>query len=386
MLGLLLPLRADREGFTPALIALMGSAYAVGYITGCLTGPRLVQCVGQVRTFGALAVLLALAALLHALLVLPLPWLALRALAGFALAGSTMIIESWLHEAAAPAERGRLLGRYMLVNLAGGTAGQLAIGRSGVEGFEPFAAVAILGCLALLPTALSGGPAPRPVTQARLELGRLFRVSPLAAVGCFGIGLANGAFGTWGALWARSIGLEIGTAALFTSAVVIGGALAQTPLGRLSDRLDRRFVLLGGALLAVTASLLFLLVQPATAPAALALGLLLGAAMHALYPLAVAHASDLAGEGSFVAVGGGLLLLFGAGAALGPALAALSLQRHGPDGLFVFLLTVYLLLAGYGLWRLARRRPAVVVRPRFARQARPRGLTPETASLDRRAA
>jgi MFS family permease len=386
MLGLLLPLRADLEGFTPGLIGLMGSAYAAGYITGCLTVPRLVLRVGQVRTFGALAVLVAIAALLHALLVLPLPWLALRALAGFAMAGSAMIIESWLNEAASPAERGRIFGRYMLVNLVGGTAGQLAIGLSGAEGFEPFAAIAILGCLALLPTALSGGQAPQPLTQARLELGRLFRVSPIAAVGCFGIGLANGAFGTLGALWARSIGLGIGTAALFTSAAVVGGAIAQTPMGRLSDRMDRRFVLLGGTLLAATASLLFLLVQPATAPAAIALGLLLGAAMHALYPIALAHASDLAPEGSFVTVGGGLLLLFGAGAALGPALAALSLQRLGPDGIFAFLLAVYLLLAGYGIWRLARRRPAVAARHRVAWLSLPRALTPETASLDPRAA
>jgi MFS family permease len=224
------------------------------------------------------------------------------------------------------------------------------------------------------------------LTQARLELGWLFRVSPIAAVSCFGIGLTNGAFGTLGAIWARSIGLEIGTAALFTSAAVIGGAVAQTPMGRLSDRMDRRFVLIGGTLLAATASLLFLLVQPATGLAAIALGVLLGAAMYALYPIAVAHASDLAAEGSFVTVGSGLLLLFGTGAALGPALAASALQLQGPDGIFAFLLTVYLLLASYGVWRITRRRPATAARQRFTRRSLAQVFTPETASLDARAA
>jgi MFS family permease len=222
------------------------------------------------------------------------------------------------------------------------------------------------------------------LTQARLELGRLFAVSPLAAAGCFGIGLSNGAFGTLGAIWARGIGLEVGTAARFTSAAVIGGAVAQAPMGRLSDRRDRRFVLIGGALLAALASLLFLLVQPATALAALPLGFVLGAAMHALYPVAVAHASDLAGAGTFVTVGGGLLLLFGAGAALGPALAALAMRLQGPDGLFAFLLAVYLLVAGYGVWRLAQRRPGTAAQRRFVRLWRPRMLAPETANLDPR--
>jgi MFS family permease len=386
MMGFVLPVRGADEGFSTGFLGLIGSAYSVGYVLGCIVAPRLVCRVGHVRTFGALAALVTITALLTALLVLPLPWILLRMVTGFAFAGTTMIIESWLNEAAGESERGRVFARYMLVNLAGAVLGQLGAGLIGTAGFEPFVAAAILGCLALLPTALSSGRAPEPLARARLDLQRLFRVSPIAAVGCCAIGLANGAFGTLAVVWARSVGLEVGMVAIFATATIAGGAIAQVPMGRLSDRIDRRLVLVGVALAAAGASLAFILLEPDQPAAALALGFLLGAAIYSLYPIAVAHANDLAGSGRFVAVGGGLLLLYGFGASIGPSLAALAMVWVGPHGLYGYLISVYLPLAIYGGWRMLRRPGQAAKLEGFVELPMPRGVTPETARLDPRSA
>jgi MFS family permease len=386
MHGLVLPLRGDIEGFDTGLIGLIGSAHALGHVLGCLVAPWLVGRAGHVRTFGALAAMVAIVALLHALLVMPGPWLVLRAATGFAFAGTTMIIESWLNEAAGGARRGQIFARYMMINLAGSMIGQMAVAGTGVRGFEPFAWIAILACMALLPTALSNQPSPQPLARARLDLGMLFRVSPIAAVGCLAIGLANGAFGSLAAVWARAQGLEVAAVATFVTATIAGGALAQLPVGRISDRMDRRWILIAGCLAAGAASLVLLL-QPQGAiagPAIIGFGLCLGASMHTLYPLAVAHANDLARPEDFVGVGSGLLLLFGIGAALGPALASLAMSSIGPEGLFAHLLVVYGALALFGALRILIRRPQAPEGAGFLEMPLPKTVTPETASLDPR--
>ncbi|EHQ52465.1 Membrane protein, major facilitator transporter family protein [Ectothiorhodospira sp. PHS-1] len=191
MLGLVLPIRAELEGFPTSLIGLIGSAFAAGYVAGCLYVPRLVAKVGHIRVFGVMAALVAMTALINVLYVSPLAWILVRAMTGFAFAGATMIIESWLSESASSETRGRVFARYMVVNLASSVLGQLAVMFYQPGGFEPFVIVAILACLALIPTALSSSRAPEPLHEVKLDFKRLIRVSPIAVVACFGVGLAQ---------------------------------------------------------------------------------------------------------------------------------------------------------------------------------------------------
>ena len=390
LLGLTLPIRAELEGFPTSLIGLIGSAFAAGYVAGCLYAPRLVASVGHIRVFGVMAALVAVTALFNILVVTPIAWILVRAATGFAFAGATMIIESWLSESATSQARGRVFARYMIVNLASSVLGQLAVTVFSPSGFEPFVLVAILACLALVPTALSSSRAPDPLHEVKLDIRRLIRLSPIAVVACFGVGLANGAFGTLAPVYAGAIGLPVYAVALLVAGAIVGGAVMQAPVGKLSDHLDRRWVLTATALTAATVAAIVFFLDPREPSAVIPLIACLGGAMHTLYPVAVAHANDRAAEGEFVAVSSGLLLVFGAGSTLGPTIAAPLMQLTEPRALFLCLAYVYLLIAAHAVWRTRIRPPVAESRPAFATgadviQGAMQGATQETMHLDPRA-
>ena len=170
-------------------------------------------------------------------------------------------------------------------------------------------------------------------------------------VAFFGVGLANGAFGTLAPVFAQGVGLPVESVALLVAGAIVGGAPLQAPVGRLSDRMDRRRLLAGIALFGATLSLGLFLLDLSEPAALILLVAVLGGAMHTLYPVAVAHANDRADKGDFVAVASGLLLIFGGGASVGPAVAAPIMQAGGPHWLFLFLMGVYVLIALHALWR-----------------------------------
>jgi MFS family permease len=236
-----------------------------------------------------------------------------------------------------------------------------------------------------VPTALSSGRSPEPLRETRLDLRRLIRASPIAVVACFVVGLANGAFGTLVPVYARGIGLPLEAVALLVAGAVVGGAVMQVPLGRLSDRLDRRWALCGTALAGAAVAAYLFATARTDAPTVILLVTLLGGAMHTIYPVAVAHANDMASEGDFVAVSSGLLLVFGGGAVVGPAVAAAMMQQGGPRWLFLFLVLVYVPLAAHAAWR-TRIRPSVFAdRQPFVGMETTPATTPETMALDPRA-
>ncbi|MEL7487628.1 MAG: MFS transporter, partial [Pseudomonadota bacterium] len=250
----LLAVRAELEGFPLALIGLLMSAYYVGFIVGCRRGPRLIQRVGHIRTFTALASLVSAAALVHALIAEPVLWIALRVIAGFSMAGLYMIIESWINESVDNASRGRVLAAYRIIDLSALTAGQALLAVADPASFVLFSIISIIISLALIPVALTNAATPQPITKAQLDLGKMLAASPVAAAACFSAGAANGAFWAIGPVFAQRLGYSVSEVSFFMSAVVIGGAVAQWPIGFLSDRFDRRFVIAGAALTCVGAS------------------------------------------------------------------------------------------------------------------------------------
>ncbi|MEY6432971.1 MFS transporter [Thioalkalicoccus limnaeus] len=385
MLGLTLPIRAELEGFPTSLIGLIGSAFAAGYVAGCLLVPRLVARVGHIRVFGVMAALVAITALLNILYVSPLAWILVRAMTGFAFAGATMIIESWLSESATSNNRGRVFARYMVVNLASSVFGQLAVMTFQPGGFEPFVVVAILAALSLVPTALSSSRAPNPLHEVRLDFRRLIRVSPVAVVACAGVGLTNGAFGTLAPVYGNTIGLDVWAVALLVAGAIVGGALMQAPIGWLSDRLDRRWVIMGIALTGAALAFVIFSADLREPVTVILLVAALGGAMYTIYPVAVAHANDRAAEGDFVAVASGLLLIFGAGATLGPAIAAPLMQFGEPSWLFLFLVGTYGLMAMHAFWRTRISPPAIESVHGYAVIEPIQGTTQEAMYLDPRA-
>lgn len=386
MHGLLLPVRGTIEGFSTLELGLIGTGWSIGFIAGCLLMPTVVRRVGHVRAYGAMGSVSAVVILLNLLIISPTAWILLRALSGFCFAGAAMIVESWLNERSTRENRGTIFSIYQMVNFAASTAGQLLLVLGPPTGHFYFVLGAIFYCLAVLPTALSTAEHPRPLKTARLDLRRLYANSPVAAVGVVLVGLANGAFGTLGAVYAQRIGLPIASVALLMSGAVLGGSLIQFPLGRLSDAMDRRKVLVGAAAGAITVALVIFILRPHEAPVVIGLVVLFGAMIYPMYALAVAHANDFAAPDEFVKIAGGLLLLYGFGTMLGPLFAAQLMDHLAPEGLFAFTAIVHLILALYALYRMTRRQaPVRPERENFQGLPVPKTATPESAILDPRA-
>ncbi|MET3646582.1 MFS transporter [Phyllobacterium ifriqiyense] len=383
--GLLLPLRGGAEGFSTTSLGLLGTAWAGGFITACLLAPRLVRRVGHVRAFSAFAAIAAIVALMTGILVNSTAWIILRALTGFAMAGSYMVIESWLNERATNANRGQIFGLYMVVNFGSITVGQLMIGFGDVHNGTFFMLSGILFCLALIPTAISTASSPKPLTEVQLDLRALYRNSPVAFLGCILIGVANGAFGTLGAVYGAATGISVGEIALMMSASVLGGALMQIPVGRMSDRTDRRYVLafVGGA--AALIGLLIFFIAPRHATIILIMTAIYGGLAYTLYPVAVAHANDFSDSENFVKVTSGLLLLYGFGTMIGPVLGAWAMETIGAEGLFAITALAHAAIMCHAIIRSRMRAPVPIeLRDNFQTVHSERA-TPEGVKLDPRA-
>jgi MFS family permease len=356
--GTLVPVRANMEAFLPFEIGLIGTCYFLGFTLGCIAGPALVARVGHIRTFLAMTSLASALPLLHVLYVNPFAWCALRALTGFCFAVLYVVIESWINDVADNRTRGTIFSIYTMIMLTVITAGQMMLGLADPKSFTLFALASILVSLAAVPIAFTASsPSTSQLTRARPRLGRLHAISPVAFAGCFAVGLANGSLWALGPVFAQNQGLSVADVGFFMSAVVLGGAASQWPLGRLSDRMDRRIIMIGAATVCVAAALALMLAATDRL-SMFAVGAVFGAAAFPLYPLAVAHANDNAEPSEYVEVSSGLLLLFGIGAAAGPLIASIWRQFSPAPNLFYFTAIVHTLLIGYVLWRMRRRSAA----------------------------
>lgn len=384
--GLLLPLRGQADGFSTTALGLIGTAWAGGFVTGCFLAPRLVRRVGHVRAFGAFAATAAIIALLTGMIVDETVWIVLRAFTGFAMAGAFMVIESWLNERATNETRGTVFGVYMMVTYASVMGGQMVVAGGDVRSASLFMATGILFCLSLIPTAISTAVTPKPLAQVSLDLKGLYDTSPVAAVGCVLIGVANGAWGTLGAVYGARIGISTFEIAMMMSLTVMAGAVLQLPFGRLSDRTDRRYVLGGAALGAGLFGAAIFLAAPRSGGTVIIMTAFYGAFAYVLYALAVAHANDHARDEDFVKVSGGLLMLYGIGTMIGPVIGARLMDLARPESLFLATGLAHLALAGYAMLRVRRRAPPPAEeRGTFTTQPAERAVTPAALLLDPRA-
>jgi MFS family permease len=372
----LLSVRANLEEFPTTLIGALMSAYFAGFIVGCRVNPRFIKSVGHIRTFIALASIASAATLVHALFVNVFVWAVLRAVTGFCFAGLIMVIESWINERAENAIRGRVLALYRIVDMAATVGGNAMLSLASPKGFELFAVASIFVSLALVPVALTRAPAPKPIETARLNVPLLFRVSPLAAIGAPMIGLANAAFWAVGPIYPQMLGYPKDAIALFMSAVVIGAALMVFPLGALSDRFDRRYVMIGSALLGALSAMGLAEFGGKSVLYLIVFGGLFGAFVIPMFGLAAAHANDRADRAQALETNGGLLLLHSSGSIVGATMGGLAMATFGPPALFAYVASIYLAFAAFCLWRVTRRAPPIP-KEEGAPVLAHRGLTPD---------
>jgi MFS family permease len=263
--------------------------------------------------------------------------------------------------------------------------GQMLVITGDVAGNSLFMIAAIFFCLALLPTAASKASSPRPLTEVQLDLKKLYANSPVAFVSVILIGIANGAWGTLGAVFGSMSGIDKTTIALMVSFTIAGGALMQIPVGRFSDRIDRRYVMASVAGSAALIGFLIFAIAPNNGTLILIMTALYGSLAYAIYPVAVAHANDHATPETFVKVSGGLLLLYGFGTMLGPLIAAETMNTLWPSALFLVTAVSHLTIAGYAMLRSRKRAsPLPSEKEQFQSMAAERPATQESVLLDPR--
>jgi MFS family permease len=355
--GTLLSIRGGIEGFVPAQIGAVGAGFWVGVLIGSLCGGKLIQSVGHIRAFVALGAIASIAPLLHLLVMDPVAWVAARALTGFCFAGLFIVVESWLNSVATDETRGQILSVYAMTGLLAGIVGQLLLPAADPSGFRPFCIVAIIIAFALVPIALTRAVAPtHEGGGARISLRGLYQRSPFGLVAASLCGVTTSAFFTLGPIFAQRRGLDTGGVAAFMASGTLGGFLMAWPVGWLSDRFDRRLVIIGAALTA-TATMFTMMALVPDEPSRWLLYLcvaIFGGTIVPTYSVVMAHVNDALGEGEFVAASGGLLIMQGAGAVAGPLLAGLAMSAS-ERGLSYTLIATQILTAAFGVYRLTRR-------------------------------
>jgi MFS family permease len=361
LVGTLIPLRATIEGFSSVSIGVLGAWYFAGFVAGCYGGPRLLSRVGHIRSFAVASALIGAAIILMPLWTSQAAWFVLRGLQGVCTAILFMAIESWLNDRATNETRGRILAIYIGVNLSALLIGQWMLLLGLPASFELFSISAMFYCLCLVPIGLTRLPVPQTPPVPQLNLERIFKAAPVGAAGCLTVGLANGAFWTLAPVYAQSLSFTTRELALFMSVFIAGGAIVQWPLGRLSDGMDRRWIIAATCAAAAACGLVLGGAGPVLLQTPMLFYLIVfafGAALLPLYSLSVAHANDRLPRAEFVEASAGLLMINAATSIPGPLFAALVMATAGPSSLFLFTALAHAAMAFYAFTRIRMREPA----------------------------
>ncbi|MEM9781588.1 MAG: MFS transporter [Pseudomonadota bacterium] len=361
-LGPLDVLAATARGFTDQEIGLLGSAHFAGFLLGCVLAPRLIGGVGHSRVFAAAAAIGAVGALLHPVFELPYAWALLRMLTGIAIATAYTVIESWLQAKTPNESRGRVYGIFRLTDMTAQIGAQGMVALLDPASFIAYNVVATFCCLCLLPLALTKRVAPETPTAPALRPLAAWRLSPAAMAAVLVAALSGAAFRMTGPVYVLRLDLGAGSVALFLIAGLVGGELAQWPVGWLADRVDRRRVMIGISAATLPGCLFLghgietLSASSATIEIALALGaFVFGATAFPLYSLATTYANDYAPPEMIVDLNASIIFFFSLGAIAAPLVSAQLIAARGPGAMFDLIAVAHLSLIVFALYRAARR-------------------------------
>lgn len=354
----LMPLKMEAAGLPPREVGFVSTGYAVGFMGGCLLATWFVRWIGHVRAFAALAAMLAAITLAFTIGIDSWLWTGLRALMGFCMAGLMTIADSWVSAQTPQAQRGRVMSGYMILNKLALSGGPLLLTLGELAGPGFFMAISAVFSLSMLPVAFTHAPLPDLPPAERMGLIRVYRTAPAALVGCIAIGLMNSAVLNLAPLYGTQMGLAPAAAAGLLTVFQLGSLLLQWPIGWLSDRMDRRRVIVGGALAVAAVSLALGLTGGSLGmgwPLFAMIGLWGGCGL-SIYAVCIAHASDHAEPEQMVALCSSLILGWAVGSSIGPTAGSFAMEWAGPGGLFLYAGAVALAMAGFVAYRMTRRR------------------------------
>jgi len=351
-------------GFSEAEVGLLGSAHFLGFFIGCWWAPRLMGTVGHSRAFAALTAAGTIGILAHMLVVDPIAWALMRMASGLCVAGCYTIIESWLQAKVTNATRGRAMGIYRGVDTLGSLVAQLMIGVLEPASYISYNILALLCCAALFPITLSRVTPPATPAAPRLRPRLAWDRSPLAAAGVVVSGITGAAFRMVGPVYGVAVGLRADQIALFLAAYVLGGAIAQVPVGWLADKFDRRWVLIWLSVASMAACAFTIWLSGAGTVAVFLAAAFFGFTTFPIYSVSAAHAHDFAQDSERVELSAAHMFLYAIGAIASPVIASAVIAGFGPSGMFAFIAAAHLVLVIFGLARM-RARPAPEARTAY---------------------
>ncbi len=359
MHGTLLGIRGEAAGFSTFEMSMVMSAYFVGFLGGSRLTPELIRRVGHVRVFAALGSMISAILILFPTLEHPVPWILGRVVMGFCFSGVYVTAESWLNNAASNDTRGKALSIYMIVQMIGIVAAQGLMTVPDSTGFLLFVIPSVLVSISFAPILLSVSPTPAFETTKPMSLKELFQNSPLGVVGMFLLGGVFSAQFGMSAVFATRAGLSLSELSVFIATFYVGATVFQYPLGWMSDRMDRRVLIMFVAAIGAAGATLGFFAGD-NYPMLLVAALFIGGFSNPLYSMLIAHANDFLEYEDMAAASGGLVFVNGVGAIAGPVITGWMMDAVGPSGFFIYVIILLALTGLYAGYRTTRRPAASV--------------------------
>jgi len=398
--GNLLGLRAVLENFNIMATGALMSGYFIGYFVGANVVPNLVSKVGHIRVFAAFASTASLSILLHSVVVDPYVWILGRFMTGFSIISIFVVVESWLNDRATNKTRGKVLSIYMIITFVGIGLGTLLLNFNNPMNYEPFILVSLLLSIALVPILLTKRKPPTFKKISRIKIKELYKISPLGTFSMFCVGFIHPAIFTMGAVYGALMNFSVLEISLYLFLITISGAIFQWPIGYLSDRYDRRIILIITALLgSILTILCFFSVSISPDFINLSsdwktifqhinnhrmlfyifISLYAGMSLP-LFSLNLAYVNDFLPKEKFVSAGAGMQIIFGLSAMTAPFVCSFFMKSFGPNGIFIFLFIFQTLIGLFGIYRMTKR--SIEENPDNTFTSMPRNITPLGMELD----
>ncbi len=398
--GNLLGLRAVLENFNIIATGALMSGYFIGYFVGANVVPNLVGKVGHIRVFAAFASTASLSILLHSVIVDPYIWILGRFITGFSIISIFVVVESWLNDRATNKTRGKVLSIYMIITFVGIGFGTLLLNFNNPKNYEPFILVSLLLSIALVPILLTKRKPPTFKKVSRIKIKELYKISPLGTFSMFCVGFIHPAIFTMGAVYGALMNFSVLEISLYLFLITFSGALFQWPIGYLSDRFDRRIIMIITALLGSILTI-FCYFSVSVSPDFINLSsgwkslfqhignhrmlfyifISLYAGMSLpLFSLNLAYVNDFLPKEKFVSAGAGMQIIFGLSAMIAPFVCSFFMKNFGPNGIFIFLFIFQTLIGLFGIYRMTRR--STEENPDNTFTPLPRNITPLGIELD----
>ena len=352
--GSLIGIQAAVANFSSTTTGIIASGFSLGLFLSAIFTTNILRAVGHIRVFAAYASVLSTAVLLIPIYVDPVWWFVLRTLIGFCAAGLAIVVETWLNEGSTNETRGKMLSVYMVIYYTGSGLGSFALLIDDPTGFVRFIVVSAVMSLSLVPIALTKVSAPVLGNPMRISIAEIYRASPLAVVAAVANGLGQSAFFNLGAVFGVMHGLSLPYVSTMMAVAPMAVILSQLPVGWLSDRYDRRLLIVALSVLSALLASIVMFMPGSTEVLLIVVVAMFGGICMPLYSLAIAHANDNLDKRQMLAAGSKLVLLYGLGAIAGPSLAGGFMQQFGSAGFMIFMVIIYGGLALYAIYRMTQ--------------------------------